>query len=354
MALLFFIKALPGPLARRIQLQDAFFSFFTEIGSRHARDLLAIRLNNAATDPAAEQFRAETGDPNPLTLEDVHGSLQRAIATSGNRGTRLVRIAINKRAERETRELRRHVSDLRVFVEEVAQRQVMRQTPVMEEMMQRNGEALAARFESVLLRVIGARLVNQTMSICAHISTTVQSAVQAGMALKKTQAKRASASAAALPENQRASNLQAGPMSLGLSTVALGINADIPFLAWKSVRSSFGHHAKAERVRRHLLGPAHTDYIAQPLLWGYVGPTVEGGGARYIYLQEQREMLEEVLTRQRDTSAAQRAAGAPRPTESLIQRIHRLAAGLTAAERAVPWPVHASEFESHWDDQRVD
>lgn len=332
MALLFFIKALPGPLARRIQLQDAFFSFFTEIGSRHARDLLAARLSNAATDPAAAQFREETGDPAPLTLEDVHASLQQAIAANSNRNARLVRRAIDKRVERQTRQLR----------------------PIIEEAVHKSGEGLAARFESVLLRVLGARLANQTLSICGHISSTVQSAVQVGMAIKKTQAKRASASATALPENQRASNLQAGPMSLGLSTVALGINADIPFLAWKKARASIGHHAKEERDRRHRLDPVHPDYVAQPRLWGYVGPTVEGGGARYIYLQEQREMLEGVLTRQRDTSAAQRAAGAPRPTESLIQRIHRIAAGLTAAERAVPWPAHASELESPWEDLRGD
>ena len=41
-ALLFFIRALPGPMAQYIHIQDAFFSFFPEIRSRNARKLLTV------------------------------------------------------------------------------------------------------------------------------------------------------------------------------------------------------------------------------------------------------------------------------------------------------------------------
>jgi hypothetical protein len=54
------------------------------------------------------------------------------------------------------------------------------------------------------------------------------------------------------------------------------------------------------------------------------------------------------------TSREQRAAGAPSPTESLEQRAHRLAARLSPAERAQPWPIHAAELEPQWDEPAED
>lgn len=67
---LFYVKRLPGPLARHIHIREAFFSFFIEIGSPHARALLASRLARATADPAAQQFREETGgSPEALTVQ---------------------------------------------------------------------------------------------------------------------------------------------------------------------------------------------------------------------------------------------------------------------------------------------
>ena len=52
-----------------------------------------------------------------------------------------------------------------------------------------------------------------------------------------------------------------------------------------------------------------------------------------------------VLRAPRRTTAAMRAAGAPR-WESLEQRARRLALALSDAERAAPWP--AADLEPNW------
>ena len=169
------------------------------------------------------------------------------------------------------------------------------------------------------------------------------------MNLKKSQAKRRSVNVQDLPEDQRGTALQAGPLALGLSTVAVEILPDLCYKAWLKVRGSFGQHAVAERLRRHALGPEHADYAAQPRLWSYTG-AVEGGGARRLYLVSDRAMLRAVFLQQRTTSAQQRKDGAPRPTESLGQRAQRVQKGLTPAEVAVPWPEHASGLEPDWDE----
>ena len=90
--------------------------------------------------------------------------------------------------------------------------------------------------------------------------------------------------------------------------------------------------------------------MEKPLLWAYTGCIVWGGGARYSYLQSQRPLLLRVFQAQLHTSAAQRAAGAPRPTESLEQRAHRLDLGLSDAERGMQWPEHLTELEPQWDE----
>jgi hypothetical protein len=203
--------------------------------------------------------------------------------------------------------------------------------------------------ETSLLAALASRFGGQLLSIAGHVRSVVMGAVKEGMNLKKSQAKRRSVNVQDLPEDQRGTALQAGPLALGLSTVAVEILPDLCYVAWLKVRGSFGQHAMAERLRRHALGPEHADYVAQPRLWSYTG-AVEGGGARRLYLVSDRAMLRAVFLQQRTTSAQQRAAGAPRPTESLAQRAQRIQKGLTPAEVAVPWPEHASGLEPDWDE----
>lgn len=210
-------------------------------------------------------------------------------------------------------------------------------------------EQLEAARASVL-EVLGGKLFEFKLALVGHISAAVEAAVRSGLALKRAQPKKRTANAAAMPEAQRATPVQTGPLSLGLSTVALELWPELPFAVWRKLRGGFGYHAKQERLRLHALGEGHAEFVEKPLLWAYTGATVEGGGARYVYLQEQRALLRRVFTRQRPTSKAQRAAGAPSPTESLEQRAHRLAARLSAEERAAPWPIHAAELEPQWDE----
>ena len=203
--------------------------------------------------------------------------------------------------------------------------------------------------ETSLLAALASRFGGQLLSIAGHVRSVVVGAVKEGMNLKKSQAKRRSVNVQDLPEDQRGTALQAGPLALGLSTVAVEILPDLCYKAWLKVRGSFGQHAVAERLRRHALGPEHADYAAQPRLWSYTG-AVEGGGARRLYLVSDRAMLRAVFLQQRTTSAQQRKDGAPRPTESLGQRAQRVQKGLTPAEVAVPWPEHASGLEPDWDE----
>jgi hypothetical protein len=225
--------------------------------------------------------------------------------------------------------------------------------------LQQRDEAQAARvaaLEQSLVGVISSKFAGMVLSVASHINSSVTAAVAAGLGLKKAQSKKATRNSTALPEDQRATPRQTGPLSLPLSTVALAICPDLCFAVWRKIRSSFGRQAKKERQRRHELGERHPDYVAMPLLWAYTGSpgSVEGGGARYVYLQDQRALLQQVFQKQLPTSHAQRRAGAPCPTESLEQRAHRLTAGLSAAERALEWPIHTSELEPLWDEESED
>ena len=178
----------------------------------------------------------------------------------------------------------------------------------------------------------------------------MKAAVLEGIGLKKAQPKKKTTHSAEMPEDQRATPVQTGPLSLGLSTVALELQPDMPFAVWRKIRGSFGFYAKKERLRCHALGPVHSEYVEKPLLWAYTGATVEGGGARYVYQSKERPLMQYVFKAQMTTSSAQRTAGAPRPTESLEQRAYRLANKLSAAELTLQWPIHAAELEPQWDE----
>jgi prophage antirepressor-like protein len=201
-------------------------------------------------------------------------------------------------------------------------------------------ELLTSRFSSFIL------------SLAGHINSSVTAAVAAGLGLKKAQPKKKTTNAREMPEDQRATPLQTGPLSLGLSTVAVTMFPEMPFAVWRKIKGSFGLYAKKERLRLHALGERHSQYVAMPLLWAYTGSgsTVEGGGARYVYLAEHNALLQRVFRAQLQTSRSQRKSGAPAPTESLEQRAHRLAAHLSPAERGVQWPIHVAELEPQWNE----
>ena len=225
------------------------------------------------------------------------------------------------------------------------------QTQLRALLVERDAAQLQAiqRLEASLLRELGAKFSNLVLQLAAHIKAAVMVAVKESLALKGAP-KRRTPNAASLPPEQVANSREAGPLALGLSTVALEIFEEMPFAVFRKIRSSFGHHAKQERLRLHGLGERHAEYVEKPLLWAYTGTTVWGGGARYTYLQSQRPLLLRVFQAQLPTSAAQRAAGAPRPTESLEQRAHRLDRDLSDAERSMQWPEHVTELEPRWDE----
>jgi len=229
----------------------------------------------------------------------------------------------------------------------------------LEEALCRRDESHATRFSAQLeaarvslSELLASKFSSLILSLADHINSSVTAAVAAGLGLKKAQPKKKTTSAAEMPEDQRATPLQTGPLSLGLSTVALTMFPELPFAVWRKIRGSFGHYAKKERLRLHALGERHPQYVAMPLLWAYTGScgTVEGGGVRYVYLSEHSALLQRVFRAQLQTSRSQRNSGAPAPTESLEQRAHRLAAQLSPAERGVQWPIHVAELEPQWNE----
>ena len=254
--------------------------------------------------------------------------------------------------------LQKRNEDLQLVLHQTAEALKKRDEDLQLALKQRD-EAMTSRFstmEQSIISMISQKFSGMILSLANHINLTVTAAVATGLGLKKAQPKKATKDSAALPEDQRATPRQAGPLSLPLSTVALGVVPDMHFSVWRKIRGTFGRQAKKERQRRHELGEHHPDYVAAPLLWAYAGSpgSVEGGGARYMYLQEQKTLLRQVFQKQLPTSHAQRRAGAPCPTESLEQRAHRLTAKLTAAERAMEWPIHTSELEPLWNEESED
>ena len=265
-------------------------------------------------------------------------------------------LALSSRVESLQQELRQRDESLQRAVVAAAAG-LQERADMLEAQLQEHGDGLQAQLEATrasFLDALGQRFFSFQLALAKHVSAVVEAAVRAGLALKKAQPRKSTLNPAEMPEAQLATTVQSGPLSLGLSTVALELWPELPFAAWRRLRGAFGQRAKAERLRLHALGDAHADYVAQPLLWAFAGPTVQGGGARYVYLQEQRALLRRVFTRQVATSREQRAAGAPSPTESLEQRAHRLAARLSPAERAQPWPIHAAELEPQWDEPAED
>jgi hypothetical protein len=147
------------------------------------------------------------------------------------------------------------------------------------------------------------------------------------------------------PQSQKASTLEAGPQALALSSAFVELYPTLPYSAWVKIRKEVGARCLRERLRRHALGPDHPAYISRPRLWASHGQVVNGGGARFVYLREQRDMILGVLQEERPTTQRQQRDEGAAPMESLLQRAHRIAAALSAPELAVPWPEHVAEID---------
>ena len=137
-------------------------------------------------------------------------------------------------------------------------------------------------------------------------------------AVKRPARKRRHLSQQFPPEQQ--ATPEDGVLATTLAAVAKSLAPSLSFGAWRSVRSAFGRACKEERLRRHGLGPEHRDYVPRPLLWTSLGPSVPGGGARYLYVRSEEAMISEVW---RNGFAASPAV--VRPNEQ--------------------WPVFADEIE---------
>ncbi len=334
MSVLFFIKRLPGPLARRIQLQDAFFSFFTEIGSQHARDILVARLARAASDSAAQHFREETGGgQEALTLADVQANLQLAIAdnTGTRNSTRILRL-VRKTATKQQAQ-QQQVSRLLHRVNELETRIFTTSSATQQNasLLHRLGELEAnvstsllsfqkqssvpvifalQRLESRIASNVQQTLRNHLLSIrvCvadvinANITSPTSRFIEALRSAVKRPAQKSSPQEMLFPgcqkrgEEERStrawlqlaavanSELAAERQRLGLAPRTLSYGA------WKQLRGRVGQALKHDRLRRYALGPGHADFCARPLLWDRVA-----GGPAYVMLADDERHVRAVL-----------------------------------------------------------
>ena len=96
------------------------------------------------------------------------------------------------------------------------------------------------------------------------------------------------------PPAQQATSEECAALATTLVAVAKALSPALTFAAWRAIRSSFGRACKAERLRRHGLGREHPDFVARPLLWTSIGPSVPGGGVRYLYLRTEEPLVASV------------------------------------------------------------
>jgi hypothetical protein len=217
----------------------------------------------------------------------------------------------------------------------------------------RHQEVLActASFASQITQAFQLGFANFSLSLCQHVRAVIESAMPRLRPALRLAPRQTRHDPLRTPEDQRATTQETGPRLLQLATVLLDLVPDLPYLAWCSVRGAVGHYCLKERLRRHGLGAQHPDYVAMPRRWAYLTNHNAGGGARFVYTIDQWDLVRRVLLRQIVTTAAQRAAGAPAPTESLAQRAQRVAAGLTVQERTLPWP--SGDLEPNWEEMNA-
>lgn len=106
------------------------------------------------------------------------------------------------------------------------------------------------------------------------------------------------------PHDQRATDEECMTRSTTLVTVAKRLSPSLGFGGWKTLRAKFGKACKAERLVRHLLPSTDPRHVARPLLWTSTGPSVPGGGVRYVYLRAEEDLIEEVWRRDFQEGAA--------------------------------------------------
>ena len=361
-----------GKLATSLRLRGAALKAFVEVGTSAAVRAVLLRASRANTSGLREELGGRSNGVSHLntTLEELKSDLTQSNAAQvkwqGEFYLAMTKVTSDWKLDVQTREqhwveasktreqefqvaLRTRDETWSQYIQMLLQKRDREAEVVM---FRRDATHLQAMegIKTSVLQELGLKFGNFILQLGAHVSGVVIAAVKEGLALKKAVTKRKTISSLEMPEEQRASSLEAGPLALGLSTMALEVFPAMSFYAWRKIRGSFGHHAKQERLQRFNLGESHAFYIEKPLLWAYSGVTVEGGGARYVYTQAQRDLLLAVFRKQLQTSSKQRKDGAPRPTESLEERAHRLDASLTNAERLMQWPLHVAEIEPQWNE----
>ena len=180
----------------------------------------------------------------------------------------------------------------------------------LEESLAKRDEENARRFGEKLLEIlepITTPLKNLTHNVSMHVRGAVKDVIDAAVtspdsllvrsfrSATRGPARRKTLDPVQYPEDQRATDLQQSLESLSLAQVAHALCPQMTYPAWKVVRGNFGKACLAERKRRGKFPPQHPQFIEKPLLWSFVGPsTNQGGGARRMYLQCQRELVEGV------------------------------------------------------------
>ncbi len=112
--------------------------------------------------------------------------------------------------------LQKRDEDLRLTLHTMLAAQTVQHSLAVQNVVQESVQQL----ETSLLASLALRFSNQLLSLGGHIRSVVVAAVKDALNLKRSQAKRRSVNVQDLPEDQRGTTRQAGPLALGLSSVA--------------------------------------------------------------------------------------------------------------------------------------
>ena len=154
---------------------------------------------------------------------------------------------------------------------------------------------------------------------------------------------RSTHSARRFPSEQKATQEEVMCSLLSQVSVAKSSFREMTYDVWKQVRGSFGKAVKKTRIQRHGLPADSAEYIDRPLLWSFAGEgTAEGGGQRYVVLQQHRALVQAVWLNPRSTGQ-----GSRRRLESFDDEARRLQAEKSSLPGYVsePWPLLSAEVE---------
>ena len=344
-----------GPLARNLRIKGAALKALAEVGvSSAVRAVLSRALQEDASglrgqlDPAADAGSSAWDKKSEVLIKRMDLLSSRGILAVRKSNTKQHRALVRVQTAFEDR-----VALLETTFHAALHTALSQQEERMLSKLAKQCEQVSVRaimygqkiFRSTLLEIMEPALSplknlthNVSMKVRGAVKDVIDAAVTSPDSLlvrsfrsaTKGPARRKTLDPLQYPEDQRASDLEQALESLSLAQVAHALCPAMKYPAWKAVRGNFGKACLAERKRRGKYPPDHPLHLPKTLLWSFVGASMnQGGGARRMYLQSQRELVEGVWKKlDKDGSS-----------------FHSKAEKESLERSDEPWPVNSAELD---------